>query len=321
MRIVAFYLTIILSFSVLSAVENSNDESKSTEALEYYWILNPRDTLEYCQKLNLAKAYEYGTVLKKDERKAFLYYSKAATNWNYAANWSYTEPEALEYLEKKAKEGNPYAEFSYGAYYDDCELRSYDPEKAFYWYSKAAEKNIPIALNNVAHMYIFGPGVKRDVKKGIELMLKAAELGFESSQQSLAELYAGRGDIIDPNYKDAFKWFEILAKKGSLRAKYDMGVCYFYGRGVPEDKSKAVEIWKSILEKVVEKEYDALKRRICLSLYECYHNGWGIAKDEETSKESLSLISEDPLRYRKNLEKVIEKYGTLIRFTFQKPYY
>ena len=232
MRIVAFYLTIILSFSVLSAGENNNYESK--EKSEYY------------RKLALAKAYERGTLLKKDERKAFLYYAKAATDWNY------TEPEALEYLEKKAKEGNPYAEFSYGLYYFDDDRRSYDPEKAFYWFSKAAEKNIPIALSSVAHMYIFDLRIEfghrvKDVKKGMELMLKAAELGFESSQQSLAELYAGRGDIIDPNYKDAFKWFEILAKKGSLRAKYDMGVCYFYGRGVPEDKSKAVEIWKSIL--------------------------------------------------------------------------
>ena len=58
--------------------------------------------------------------------------------------------------------------------------------------------------------------------------------------------------ILEPNYKEAFKWIEILVKKGSLSAKYDMGVCYFYGRGVPEDKSKAVEIWKSMLGDVVD---------------------------------------------------------------------
>ena len=175
MRIVAFYLTIILSFSVLSAGENNNYESK--EKSEYY------------RKLALAKAYERGTLLKKDERKAFLYYVKAATNW------SYTEPEALEYLEKKAKEGNPYAQWNYGNYYVDDERRSYDLEKAFYWYSKAAEKNMPVPLSNVAHMYIYGHGVKKDVKKGIELMLKAAELGTKSAQEYLARLYSGYDDI------------------------------------------------------------------------------------------------------------------------------
>ena len=104
-----------------------------------------------------------------------------------------------------------------------------------------------------------------------------------------------------------------------------MGVCYFYGRGVPEDKSKAVEIWESILEEVAETKNN-IKHKVCRTLYECYNNGFGVAKDEEKANELLLLISGDfisgdPLRYRKNLEKVIEKYGTLIRFTFQAPFY
>ena len=297
MRIVAFYLTIILSFSVFAAGEYNDDKSK--EEFEYY------------QKLNLAKAYERGTVLKKDEKKAFLYYLDAVRNSKHS------EPDALKYLEKKAKEGNPDAEFSYGTYYGDLEIRSYDPEKAFYWFSKAAEKNIPLALNNLAWMYIYGTGVKEDVIKGKELMLKAAELGDESSQESLAKLYTGYDDILFPNYKEAFKWFEILAKKGSLFAKYDMGVCYFYGRGVPEDKSKAVEIWKSILEEVVEKKNNNIKYWVCVSLYECYHGGWGVAKDEEKAKELLLLISEEQSSYHKECKRILEKYGSSIRFTWQ----
>ena len=305
MKRIVFYLTIILSFPLLLAGENSYKKSK--EEAEYY------------RKLNLARAYERGTVLKKDERKAFFYYSEAATNWNY------TEPEALEYLEKKAKEGNPYAELSYGTYYDDDERRSYDPGKAFYWCSKAAEKNIPVALNKLALMYIFGRGVKKDVKKSKELMLKAAELGAENAQEYLVRLYSGYDNITEPNYKEAFKWIEVLVKKGSLSAKYNMGVCYFYGWGVPEDKSKAVEIWKSILEEVAETKNN-IKHKVCRTLYECYNNGLGVAKDEEKANELLLLISGDfisgePLSYRKNLEKVIEKYGTLIRFTFQAPFY
>ena len=283
-------------------IAEENNNYKSKEEAEYY------------RKLNLAKAYERGTILKKDEVKAFLYYFKAATNWNYS------EPEALEYLEKKAKEGNPYAEWHYGNYYSDPEIRAYDSEKAFYWFSKAAEKNILVPLSNVAHMYIYGHGVKKDVKKGIELMLKAAELGTKSAQEYLARLYSGYDDIIEPNYKEAFKWIEILVKKGSLSAKYDMGVCYFYGRGVPEDKSKAVEIWKSILEEVVE-ESNYIRNKVCRTLYECYNKGLGVEKDEEKSKVVLLFMTGDPLRSRKNLEKALEKHGTIIQFTFQNPFY
>ena len=302
MKRIVFYLTIILSFPLLLAGEDNNDKSK--EEAEYYRILN------------LAKAYEHGTELKKDERKAFLYYFKAATNWNYS------EPEALEYLEKKAKEGNPYAQFSYGSYYADFEFWPYDSRKAFYWFSKAAEKNHPAALNNLALMYIFGNGVKKDVKKGRELMLKAAELGVEYSQYSVAKVYARLDDIIalNANYKEAFKWIEILVKKGSLSAKYDMGVCYFYGRGVPEDKSKAVEIWKSILEEVVE-ESNYIRNKVCRTLYECYNKGLGVEKDEEKSKVVLLFMTGDPLRSRKNLENALEKHGTIIQFTFQNPFY
>ena len=300
MKRIVFYLTIILSFPLLLAGEDNNDKSK--EEAEYYRILN------------LAKAYEHGTELKKDERKAFLYYLDAVRNSKYS------ESEALKYLEKKAKEGNPYAQFSYGSYYADFEFWPYDSRKAFYWFSKAAEKNILVPLSNVAHMYIYGHGVKKDVKKGIELMLKAAELGTKSAQEYLARLYSGYDDIIEPNYKEAFKWIEILVKKGSLSAKYDMGVCYFYGRGVPEDKSKAVEIWKSILEEVVE-ESNYIRNKVCRTLYECYNKGLGVEKDEEKSKVVLLFMTGDPLRSRKNLEKALEKHGTIIQFTFQNPFY
>ena len=295
MKRIVFYLTIILSFPLLLAGEDNNDKSK--EEAEYYRILN------------LAKAYEHGTELKKDERKAFLYYLDAVRNSKYS------ESEALKYLEKKAKEGNPYAQFSYGSYYADFEFWPYDSQKAFYWFSKAAEKNHPAALNNLALMYIFGNGVKKDVKKGRELMLKAAELGVEYSQYSVAKVYARLDDIIahNANYKEAFKCFEIL--KGCLASKYDIGECIFHGRGLPEDKSKAVKIWESMSSEVMEKENNILKFDVYKSLYYCYNNGLGVAKDEEKSNELLSLIFEDPSSYRKKLK--WDKDNNPIRFTFE----
>ena len=164
-------------------------------------------------------------------------------------------------------------------------------------------------------MYIFGNGVKKDVKKGRELMLKAAELGVEYSQYSVAKVYARLDDIIalNANYKEAFKCFEIL--KGCLASKYDIGKCIFHGRGLPEDKSKAVKIWESISSEVVEKENNILKFDVYKSLYYCYNNGLGVAKDEEKSNELLSLIFEDPSSYRKKLK--WDKDNNPIRFTFE----
>ena len=78
---------------------------------------------------------------------------------------------------------------------------------------------MPVPLSNVAHMYIYGRGVKKDVKKGIELMLKTAELGTKSAQEYLVRLYGGYDDIIEPDYKEAFKWIEVLVKKRFFNRK------------------------------------------------------------------------------------------------------
>lgn len=44
-------------------------------------------------------------------------------------------------------------------------------------------------------------------------MLKAAELGAENAQEYLVRLYSGYDNITEPNYKEAFKWIEVLVKK------------------------------------------------------------------------------------------------------------
>ena len=82
-----------------------------------------------------------------------------------------------------------------------------------------------------------------------------------------------------------------------------------------ENLSKAVKIWESILAEVVEKENNVLKFDVCISLYYCYNDGLGVAKDEEKSNELLSLIFEDPSSYRKKLK--WDKDNNPIRFTFE----
>lgn len=69
-------------------------------------------------------------------------------------------------------------------------------------------------------------------------MLKAAELGVEYSQYSVAKVYARLDDIIahNANYKEAFKCFEIL--KGCLASKYDIGECIFTAEDCPKINQK-----------------------------------------------------------------------------------
>ena len=92
------------------------------------------------------------------------------------------ESEALEYLIKKAEEGNTYAEYALAMFYDNNSKVSFDYKIIFNLYMKAAKKNYPPALFKAGYMYIYGRGVKEDVSKGGKLIKEAAKLGFIDAQ-------------------------------------------------------------------------------------------------------------------------------------------
>ena len=83
-------------------------------------------------------------------------------------------------------------------------------EEALVWYTKAADQNHPLAINNLAYLYDLGLGVKQDRRKGFELYLKSANLGWAEAMWNLANMY-GAGNIGEKDLYSACVW--------SLRAK------------------------------------------------------------------------------------------------------
>lgn len=76
-------------------------------------------------------------------------------------------------------------------------------EKAFYYFSKAANDGDPFAQNEVAYMYAAGKGTQRDNGK-------------------------------------AFYWYKEAADHGLASAQYNVGLFYLHGLGVTADKTKAM---------------------------------------------------------------------------------
>ena len=105
---------------------------------------------------------------------------------------------------------------------------------------------------------------------------------------------------------------------------HNMAVCYFHGLGVPEDKAKAVEIWRSILDAKLEiKKGEKVYYRIapmCFALAKCYHYGLGVEKDEEKAKDILSLLIVDKASLETLYNKFIVSwnYNGFIPFSFQR---
>ena len=83
--------------------------------------------------------------------------------------------------------------------------------------------------------------------------------------------------------------------KHSKSALYELGICYFEGKGAPENKKKA---FKCFL-KGAKKFSDSLAYA---KLVECYKNGYGCKISKEKASKYKALISES---YKKTNEKVV----------------
>ena len=65
----------------------------------------------------------------------------------------------------------------------------------------------------------------------------------------------------------------LAAEQGDIELQCELGYCYFYGRGVVEDKEEAVKWFRKVAE---QGNADAQ-----VNLGQCYRNGWGVAEDKE----------------------------------------
>lgn len=181
-------------------------------------------------------------------------------------------------VEELAKAGNAAAQNLLGQCYLDGLGIARNPQKAFYWISKAAEqKNLKAlcnlgycyengigtekdffqaysfyklsalkgnsaAFNNLAQCYLNGTGTPTDSIKARAWFEKGAETGIRSSQTNAGYLYiAIEGQ---ENYEKAFYWLKKASEQNSPNALEMLGMCYDNGWGCEVNHSKAQECYR-----------------------------------------------------------------------------
>ncbi len=81
-----------------------------------------------------------------------------------------------------------------------------------------------------------------------EELKRQAEKGDAKAQNSLAVRYEqGDGGVKD-NLAEALKWLKKSAEQGYNYAQYNLGLCYFYGKGVAVDFNESLK-WYKLAEK------------------------------------------------------------------------
>jgi TPR repeat protein len=93
---------------------------------------------------------------------------------------------------------------------------------------RGAEQGHPLAMYNLGIHYRYGVGVRRDWSQAYELFAKSAETGFISSMVELGDALTRGRSVTNP--RRGVEWLQRAADAGSTRAKYLLGLTYYYGR-------------------------------------------------------------------------------------------
>lgn len=91
-------------------------------------------------------------------------------------------------------------------------------EKAFYYFSQAADEDDAFAQNEVAYLYATGKGTPKNEVKAFEYYQKAAEHGLASAEYNLGLLYL-HGIGTQQNKAQALQWIGKSAARGFEPAK------------------------------------------------------------------------------------------------------
>ena len=162
-------------------------------------------------QFQLGRAYDCGDGTKRNPKKAFTWYSKAA-------NQHHTE--ALEHL----------AEFYQNGI--GCEE---DNRKAIQCLKEAAEKGSSSAQFSLADALLdIG-----ECSEAIDILKSKADSGSCEAQFKLGEIFS-EGVKIPKSDCDAFKWYEQAAIRGFGEAYVKVGQCLATGVGVTRNFPEAI---------------------------------------------------------------------------------
>lgn len=187
------------------------DQKNYTDALE---ILQPiaQQGNAHAQFL-LGVFYEHGYAVDKDEKIAFQWYYKSAS------------------------QRFPQAQHNLAVMYSDGKFVKKNEREAFNWLWKAANQGFSISQLGLATAYANGKGVKKDFAKAMEWGKKAADQNLSSAQLFLGKLYSsveGGG-----KYAEAVKCYQEAIKQGNSEAMIALAMCYRSGVGVPQSEKIA----------------------------------------------------------------------------------
>lgn len=232
----------------------------------------------------IARIYEEGVAVPKDEKVAAQWYEKAA------------------------KLGDTEAVFSLGVLAAQGRGIAKDERAAAAYFEAAAAKGHAVANYNLALLFLQGRGKPENPHRAFMHMRYAAENGIAAAQYDLGTLYA-TGTGVDPNAFEAVKWIEKAANAGHIDATVELAVLLFKGHGLPPDQKRGAQLFRNAAEKGVAVAQNRLAR--------CYVFGAGVEKNVREAGKWYLLAKAGGVTDEK-LEALVAKFSKTDRLAAEK---
>jgi uncharacterized protein len=165
-------------------------------------------------------------------------------NWSYSYKASVSEWQSLL---ARARNGDREAEWEVAdRYADGCKdkrgkvIVKRSAAKAAQWFRRAAEHGCGPAQNNLGILLGDGNGVRKNVEEALLWLRKAFRARDSCAAQNIAITYRENGDL-----KKAFKWFRKAAQAGDGDALIQLGIHYYWGKGVRMNPRAAVRCFRT----------------------------------------------------------------------------
>ncbi len=137
-----------------------------------------------------------------------------------------------------------------------------DDKETVEWYRRGAELGSDLAMFDLGWMYDNGKGLEEDKDEAMEYYRKAYDRRGKAAGRAACNI----GNLYEETYQDdenALKWYRCGAELGSDWAMYSLGEMYEKGKGVEQNRGKAVDWYRKAYEKqgdLAEKAADAIRR-------------------------------------------------------------
>lgn len=185
------------------------------------------------------KAAKQGYVDAESEL-AFIYLNGEGTPVN--------KSEAIKWLQKAGEHGDALSQYTLGCLYTNGDGVATNLTESQKWFNKASPKFYD-AARELERKY------NHQCVKLFETVIDMNIRPYKVfSQFHLGAIYYYGECGLKSDYSKSFQYFNLAALEGNRPAKYYLGLCYEYGRGVPQNKDVAKLYYK-------ESGYDSVPSR------------------------------------------------------------